>query len=119
MSEYYVCKAKVFDKECIIDALKDIGIPEIAITQYDAAQILKGHRQATSAEIVISRNHVGTSHDIGFKSNADGGYNLVIYDGDIWGKYGQKLVAKADRGTGEFLEHYAKNVILKQAKRKY
>lgn len=118
MSEYYVCKTKVYDKNCIKDALEDIGIPKTAITEYEKAHVLTGHRKTVTAEIVIAKGALGTSHDVGFKQDTAGGYNLVIYDGDMYGQFGKKLTAKAERGTGEFLEHYAKHVILKQAKKK-
>lgn len=119
MSEYYVCKSQISDIGCLKDALRDIGMPEGCFTQHETPQELNGYHRKEYADIIVSKAGLKTSHDVGFKQNADGTYDILVYDGDVRCGIGNKMTPTIRGGTGELMQHYAKHVILKTAKAKY
>lgn len=113
MSEYTVVEVEYSDPVCIKETLKELGY---VFEEYKEAQSLMGYGGDTrkeKANIIIRRQHVGSSaNDVGFHKKANGKYELII--------------SEFDRRTGStsaqnFLEKmkplYAKHKGLKQLKK--
>lgn len=108
MSEYHEVEMEVNDKECILDALKDLGYqPEV----HENAVPLHGFRgdqRKQKAHIVLPKSQVGSaSNDIGFEK-VGGKYIMRISEFDIGAKrFNQK----------EFDKNYKKHTVLKKIKK--
>ena len=86
MSAYHSYETVFKDKDCLVEALKEMGFkPSV----HDEAKQLTGYqgdKRQQTAEIIIPKAQVGSaSNDIGFKKEGDV-YKAIIsaYDG---GKY--------------------------------
>lgn len=108
MSEYHEVELEVTDKECIVDALKDLNFqPEV----HDTAVGLYGYQgdqRSQKAHIVLPKSQVGSaSNDIGFEK-VNGKYVLRISEFDV---------RKKRFNEKEFKKHYKKHTVLKQLKK--
>lgn len=108
MSEYHEVELEVKDKECIIDALKDLNFQPK--TYEDAVNLygFQGDKRDQKAHIVLPRSQVGSaSNDIGFEK-VNGKYILRISEFDVSTKrFNEK----------EFQKHYKKHTVLKKIKK--
>jgi len=108
MSEYHEVEMDVTDKECIVDALKDLGYqPEVHETATNLHGF-QGDQRSQKAHIVLPRKQVGgASNDIGFEK-VNGKYIMRISEFDIGAKrFNQK----------EFDKNYKKHTVLKKIKK--
>lgn len=119
MSQTFVCKSQIKDTDLLKSSLVDIGVPLSAIVQTEAQQKLVGYHGNQMVDILISKDAIGTSHDVGFRRNSEGMYDILVYDYDVQSKIGKKITPTVDGGSGELMQHYAKHTILKTAKQKY
>lgn len=83
MSKFIVVKEQFKDKECLLNALKELGFKEIE--DCPEARTLYGYRgdqREEKAHIIIRRKHVGRlSNDIGFVKTASG-YDMIVSEYD-------------------------------------
>jgi len=109
MSEYHEVVLEVSDRDCIVDALKDLGFePEV---HEEAVPLVgyQGDKRAQKAHIVLPKAQVGgASNDIGFEK-VNGKYVLRISSFDIGCKRFKEK---------EFVKNYKKHTVLKKIKRK-
>lgn len=103
MSEYRKNTTRCKDRDCLIEALIEMGYRREHIEVHDIAQQLydfqgrKTHYTDSSgdrANVIIRRNHVGgAANDLGFKLNSETGtYDALISDYDS-GKHNLKWLA--------------------------
>jgi Protein of unknown function (DUF1257) len=119
MSQTYVCKSQISDVKILRDSLADIGIAADAIVQTETQQELHGYHGKQMVDILIKKESIKTSHDIGFRKNAEGMYDILVYDADVRRGIGSKVTPTVMGGTGELMQHYAKHTILKTARLKH
>jgi hypothetical protein len=120
MSQTFVCKSQISDVGILRDALADVGVPLDAIVQQDVQQDLKGYHGSQKADILIKGPLIGTTHDVGFRRNPDGMFDILVYDYDVRHTViGSKLTPTVNGGKGELMQHYAKHTIMKTAKMKH
>jgi len=108
MSEYHEVEMDVTDKECIVDALKDLGYqPEVHETATNLHGF-QGDQRSQKAHIVLPRKQVGgASNDIGFEK-VNGKYIMRISEFDIGAKRFNRK---------EFDKNYQKHKVLKTVKK--
>jgi hypothetical protein len=86
MSEYVEIDTVLTDPDHLVAALGDLGFAREHIEVHPHAVSLAGYRgdeRAQRAEIVIRRQHVGSSsNDLGFARQADGTYRAIISEYD-------------------------------------
>lgn len=103
MSEYRKSTTNCKDKECLIDALVEMGYKREHIETHDVAQQLfdfRGNKtrytdaSGDKANIIVRRQHVGgAANDLGFKFNTETGtYDAIISAYDS-GKHNAKWLA--------------------------
>ena len=103
MSEYRKSTTNCKDRECLIDALVEMGYKREHIEVHEEAQQLydfQGRRThyldktGDKANVIVRREHVGgAANDLGFKLNPETGtYDAVISDYDS-SKHSQKWLA--------------------------
>lgn len=85
MSAYITLMTPMIDRECLLDALADVGFGPGKVEVHPEPVALVGYerqRRAEVAEVVIRRQHVGaSSNDIGFRSTPTG-HQAVVSDYD-------------------------------------
>lgn len=120
MSEYRKSTTNCRDKECLIDALVEMGYRREHIETHDVPQQLIDFRgrpthytdpNGDKANVIVRRCHVGGSaNDLGFKLNKETGtYDAVISDFDS-GKHNAKWLAGLKT-------NYSEKNLIKTAKR--
>ena len=123
MSEYIVCETNYTDEETLKEALADIGIGTDMVEIHETPQPLEGYMgdyRKQKANVIIKRHVVGmSSNDIGFEKQADGSYRAIVSDYDKHRGFGQKILSKANGGSGELDQHYAKRAILRTIAKTY
>lgn len=105
MSQYVVVKTNLKDAECLRQALIDCGCQSVEMGQEGLR--LKGYQNDRTAELVVRKQSIGVSADIGFKLNSDGTYALIVDSDD------KTKVSSLLRGLNQ---QYACNLVMKQAK---
>lgn len=109
ISEFHTVEIEFQDEECLVEALKEIGWTPVVHEESVSLEGYQGDKRKQKAHIVIPRKVVGSaSNDIGFERQADGKYKCHVsaYDQSNWKSKEQKIK-----------QLYAKNVVLKQAKK--
>lgn len=112
MSEYVVCETPFDDQDALVDALKDIGVPNEHIEVHESAVTLNGwngRTRAESAQVVVRKGHIGASADIGFERQKDGNIKLWMDHMDA-----ARGVAKKIAGN-DLKQAYSKAKILRAA----
>jgi len=103
MSEYRKSTTNCKDKECLIDALVEMGYKKEHIEVHDVPQQLYDYhgkpthyidRTGDKANIIVRRQFVGgAANDLGFKLNPETGtYDAIISDYDS-GRHNQKWLS--------------------------
>jgi hypothetical protein len=123
MSEFVVAKTCIKDKDMLIEALIELGVPLEHIQVNETATSLEGYvgdRRKQTAEIIVPRKYVGTSsNDVGWKIQQDGTYSFIISEFDKRNSFWRKMIPQSAGGTGDLLKIYSKNVIKKTAAKAY
>lgn len=104
MSQYVIVQTNLKDAECLRQALIDCGCQNVEMGH---GLRLKGYQNDRTAELVVRKQSIGVSADIGFKLNSDGTYTLIV-DSDDKTKVNSLL-----KGLSQ---QYACNMVMKQAK---
>lgn len=91
MSAYIRFATPMIDRECLLDALADMGFPSSTVEVHEVPEQLVGFEgtpRNSLAEVVIRRNHVGlASNDIGFLRTPTGFTAIVSkYDQQRFGQ---------------------------------
>jgi len=86
MSSYASVKTIFNDRECLIEALVEMGYAREHIEVHETAQGLYGYHgdlRQEKANVIVRRQHVGgASNDIGWEKQTDGTYTQHISDYD-------------------------------------
>lgn len=120
MSKYVVCEVHCCDEHSIVEAIKEMGFAEGLIRTGQKISIPSDRAGGSyDAQIVIPAKVAGTTYPIGFVKQADGKYMLVMSSQDRFTKNGQRFLSSNMSGTGEFVQLYAKQRIIKAARANY
>jgi len=110
LSHYTKVETTFDDRDCLVDALKQIGMK--GVETFDKPQPLNGFyssdRQA--AEVIIRRQHLGTLGDLGFRRTNRGKFELVVDDMDQRSHFDGKWLSNLKR-------EYGRSVVLSFAER--
>ncbi len=86
MSAYASLKTIFNDRDCLVEALVEMGYAREHIEVHDTAQGLYGYHgdlRQQKANVIVRRQHVGgASNDIGWEKQDDGTYTQHISDYD-------------------------------------
>ncbi|MEZ4300810.1 MAG: DUF1257 domain-containing protein [Polyangiaceae bacterium] len=95
MSAYITLVTPMTDRQCLLDALADLGFDAAKVEAHAEAVALegfRGDRREQRAHVVIRRRHLGSaSNDLGFLATPTG-HQLIVSDydrhkfGDAWVK---------------------------------
>ena len=105
MSKYNTVQTEFRDRECLVEALGDMGYTDVEV--HEVATNLYGYHsdmRQQKAHIIVRREHISQSaNDLGFLRNADGSYSQIVSDFDR-GKHNAQWnvalkVAYGDRGA--------------------
>lgn len=110
MSHFVTIAVEFKDRECIIEALKALGLD--AVEQGSSLPLYgyQGDRRSETADIVVRRQHLlPMSNDIGFTKSSDA-YRLVISE------YDRGALQKGEF-VNDFTREYAKQKALKESRR--
>lgn len=117
MSETVICETKYTCEETLKEALGDLGIPPDRIQVHDVAVEMEGTRliEGQKANIIIKGAH---QHDIdvGFEKLADGTFKTIVSSRS---HTGHRILSKANHGTGELDQFYAKRAVLRAVAKNY
>ena len=102
MSAYNEIDTEITDRDCLVEALQELGH---VVQVHETPVQLEGYhgdKRQQVADVVIRRKYVGaSSNDIGFVKGADGKYKAIVSDydrhqyGDAWlNKVRQAYAAK-------------------------
>lgn len=80
MSHFTIVRTQLVSKAHLLAALKALGFLQVEV--HAAPQALHGWESGRTAEIILRREHLGTSADVGFARNASGTYDLVVAEND-------------------------------------
>lgn len=99
MSAYIQLATPMTDRECLLDALADVGFRRDAVEVHETGQALVGYeglQRSQSANIIIRRAHLGSaSNDLGFVSTPTG-FRLIVGDYDR-ARFGPSWLAKLNQ----------------------
>lgn len=102
MSRYNTLQTEYRDRECLVEALGDMGYTEVEV--HDIAQNLYGYHsdmRQQKANVIVRRKHISASaNDLGFLQNADGSFSQIVSDFDQ-GKHNAKWNAGLKTAYGE------------------
>ncbi len=104
MSEYVRVKTQFKNRGCLLAALKDCGCSEI---EEGTSISLRGYQSGRTAQLVIRRQSIGTTADIGFTLGKDDSYSLIV-DSDDRSKVNAKLRLLNARYSQQMVSHLAK-----------
>jgi hypothetical protein len=86
MSSYASLQTTFNDRDCLVEALVEMGYSREHIEVHDTAQGLYGYHgdlRQQKANVIVRRQHVGgASNDIGWEKQSDGTYTQHISDYD-------------------------------------
>lgn len=84
MSRYNTVATQFKDRDCLVEALNDMGYTEVEV--HEIAQNLYGYHddmRQQKAHIIVRRKHISQSaNDLGFLRNDDGTYSQIVSDFD-------------------------------------
>ncbi len=105
MSKYNTIKTEYKDRDCLVEALGDMGYKTVEV--HEVPQNLFGYHgdlRQQKAHIIVRRQYIDRSaNDLGFLRNADGSYSQIVSDYDQ-GKHNAKWnvglkIAYGERGA--------------------
>ena len=123
MSEYGSIQTKFKDRQCLVEALMEMGWTKEEIEVHDEAQHLYGYqgdKRSQKANIIIRRKHVGSaSNDLGFEKQKDGTYKAVIseYDSSSGGRHAGHTGGHNKKWVTDLLVKYNERVVAKKCKK--
>ena len=122
MSEYVRVKTRYKNLACLKAALQDCGLTQMQVEEGQKGQSvsLNGYQTGRTAQLVIRRQVVGTSADIGFAIGEDGAYSLVV-DSDDRSKINEKLKSLSSRYSYHVIKTLAEQnnyLVVSQSKSK-
>ena len=95
MSAYHTQKTCYKDKDCLIEALGEMGYKNVEV--HEVAQHLYGYhgdKRAQTANIIVRRRYVDSAaNDLGFVKQEDGTYSAIVSDYDS-GKHNTQWMTK-------------------------
>lgn len=112
MSKYNRQKSTYNDRDCLVEALHEMGYADVEI--HDDAVNLIGYHADTrpeKANVIVRRKHIGTAaNDLGFVKEADGTYSAIVSDYDSR-KHGAVWMTGLKKAYTEkrLIKHAAKN----------
>jgi hypothetical protein len=80
MSHYTTVRTQLVSKPHLLAALKALGFLQVEV--HASPQTLRGWESNRTAEIILRREHLSCSADVGFARNATGTYDLVVAEND-------------------------------------
>lgn len=98
MSAYKRIKCKIINKECLIQALDNLGLKHTIHEEPVALRGYAGDRRNQKAEIVVDKTQLnksftGASNDLGFTWNEkEGAYDMICSDYDEHAKVPQRIM---------------------------
>ena len=110
MSAYKRIKCKIVNKECLLEALKDLGLVSNVYENPVALHGYTGALRNNKAEIVVlkaqlNKNFTGASNDLGFTWNEnENAYDMICSEYDVNARIPQRI-----------MQAYAVSVIKKAA----
>ncbi len=111
MSEFHVVETEFIDEECLIGALKEMGLnPEVHEEQVKLNGY-SGRGAQPKAHIVVRKNQFNGYGDCGFERKAGGGFDLHADDYD----YGRRGTDKLK--MAKIKQVYSANVIEKTVRK--
>ena len=112
MSKYNRQKSTYNDRDCLVEALHEMGYADVEI--HDDAVNLIGYHADTrpeKANVIVRRKHIGTAaNDLGFVKEADGTFSCIVSDYDSH-KHGAEWMTGLKKAYTEkrLIKHAAKN----------
>jgi hypothetical protein len=112
LSKYNRQKSTYNDRDCLVEALHEMGYADVEI--HDDAVNLIGYHADTrpeKANVIVRRKHIGTAaNDLGFVKEADGTYSAIVSDYDSR-KHGAVWMTGLKKAYTEkrLIKHAAKN----------
>jgi hypothetical protein len=102
MSAYHLQKTCYKDKDCLVEALGEMGYTDVEVN--DIAQNLVGYHGDTrsqKANIIVRRRHISrAANDLGFVKQEDGTYSAIVSDYDS-GKHNPQWFKKLKQSYTE------------------
>jgi len=118
MSVYVICETVCMDEGSIIEAAKEMGFSKGHGLQVGAQKVVIPsdiRNSAYDAQIVIAAKAAGTTYPIAFVKK-DGSFMMIIAGQDRMTATAQRFLSRKHGGTGEFIQTYAKQRVIKVAK---
>ena len=112
MSKYNRQKSTYNDRDCLVEALHEMGYADVEI--HDDAVNLIGYHADTrpeKANVIVRRNYIGSAaNDLGFVKEADGTFSCIVSDYDSR-KHGVEWMTGLKKAYTEkrLIKHAAKN----------
>jgi hypothetical protein len=93
MSHMITCKTNMKNRDTIISALVELGVPqEIIVVSNDPLKLQGYGRQSTNVEILVRRTDLHKGYgDVGFVKNDDGTYSCIVDDIDDTGSLARSV----------------------------
>ena len=114
MSKYVICEVHCCDEKSIVAAIEEMGFGRELIKTGQKVMIPgDALNSGYDAQIVIPAAVAGTTYPIAFVKQADGKYMLVMSSQDRFTKNGLRFLSADKCGTGEFVQVYAKQRIVR------
>lgn len=102
MSKYNQVETQYKDRDCLVDALGDMGYTDVEV--HEVAQNLVGYHgdlRQQKANVIVRRKHISHSaNDLGFVQQEDGTFAMIVSDFDQ-GKHNAQWNAKLKGAYGE------------------
>lgn len=115
MSKYKRIETQFKDRECLLSALKDAGIPFEMAPKGKPLHLYgyQGDRRKETADFVVRRSHIGSaSNDLGYVWDAESGaYTAIVSDYDTRCRATTEIRRRVK-------QQYAVNKVVKEARRK-
>jgi Protein of unknown function (DUF1257) len=115
MSHFSSVQTAIKDKECLVSALKELGLNAVVHQNNQPIQGYYGDSQGYSAEIVIPARTINTRSDVGFRRIESGEYQLVqdLYETRNHRQFGQRFVEE------KVMPIYGSHLVRKIARSQY
>jgi uncharacterized protein DUF1257 len=102
VSKYNQVETQYKDRDCLVDALGDMGYTDVEV--HEVAQNLVGYHgdlRQQKANVIVRRKHISHSaNDLGFVQQEDGTFAMIVSDFDQ-GKHNAQWNAKLKGAYGE------------------
>ena len=112
MSKYNRQKSTYTDRDCLVEALHEMGFADVEI-HVDAVNLIGYHADTRpeKANVIVRRNYIGSAaNDLGFVKEADGTFSCIVSDYDSR-KHGVEWMTGLKKAYTEkrLIKHAAKN----------